>query len=71
VLLKVVDATGQIARLESALNDNLIAVSKAHSFEEMAISLSAAIQLLSARLGHHTVGSSETHTAGQLVNKAA
>jgi hypothetical protein len=71
VLLKVVDATGQIARLESALNENLAAVGKAHSFEEMAISLSAAIQLLSARLGHQVVGSSEMHTAGQLVNKAA
>jgi biopolymer transport protein ExbB/TolQ len=51
VLLKVVDATGQIARLEESLTQNLSAVQKTHNFEEMAINLSAAIQLLSARLG--------------------
>ena len=51
VLLKVVDATGQIARLEESLTQNLTAVQKTHNFEEMAINLSAAIQLLSARLG--------------------
>jgi hypothetical protein len=52
VLLKVVDATGQITRLEESLVKNLAAVDKAHNFEEMALNLSAAIQLLSARLGH-------------------
>jgi hypothetical protein len=52
VLLKVVDATGQIKRLEESLTQNLAAVSQAHNFEEMALNLSAAIQLLSARLGH-------------------
>lgn len=52
VLLKVVDATGQIRDLEESLSRNLSAVQKAHNFEEMALSLSAAIQLLSARLGH-------------------
>jgi biopolymer transport protein ExbB/TolQ len=51
VLLKVVDATGQIKKLEDSLTDNLAAVQQAHCFEEMAINLSAAIQLLSARLG--------------------
>jgi hypothetical protein len=71
VLLKVVDATGQIARLEGALNENLVAVSKAHSFEEMAISLAAAIQLLSVRLGHHALDAPDSHPAGQLANKAA
>jgi hypothetical protein len=54
MLLKVVDATGQIKKLEQSLNDNLAAVHKAHNFEEMALSLSAAIQLLSARLGHYS-----------------
>ena len=53
VLLKVVDATGQIKTLEETLAQNLVAVQKTHSFEEMAINLSAAIQLLSARLGHY------------------
>jgi light-regulated signal transduction histidine kinase (bacteriophytochrome) len=53
VLLKVVDATGQIKTLEETLASNLTAVQRTHNFEEMAINLSAAIQLLSARLGHH------------------
>ncbi len=53
VLLKVVDATGQIKTLEDSLNQNLAAVQQAHNFEEMALNLSAAIQLLGARLGHH------------------
>jgi biopolymer transport protein ExbB/TolQ len=53
VLLKVVDATGQIKTLEETLASNLTAVNKTHNFEEMAINLSAAIQLLSARLGHY------------------
>jgi biopolymer transport protein ExbB/TolQ len=52
VLLKVVDATGQIRKLEEVLTDNLAAVRQAHSFEDMAVNLSAAIQLLSSRLGH-------------------
>ena len=52
VLLRVVDATGHIRDLEEALTRNLSAVQKTHNFEEMALSLSAAIQLLSARLGH-------------------
>jgi biopolymer transport protein ExbB/TolQ len=52
VLLKVVDATEQITRLEESLVKNLAAVDKAYNFEEVALSLSAAIQLLSARLGH-------------------
>ena len=51
VLLKVVDSTGQITRLEESLSQNLAAVDKAHNFEEIAVNLSAAIQLLSARLG--------------------
>ena len=38
-------------RLEESLAQNLSAVQKTHNFEEMAINLSAAIQLLSARLG--------------------
>src|SRR5262249_35452830 len=52
VLLKVVDSTNQIKMLEEALLQNLSAVQKAHNFEKMALNLSAAIQLLTARLGH-------------------
>jgi biopolymer transport protein ExbB/TolQ len=52
VLLKVVDSTGQITKLEESLTQNLAAVQQAHSFEDMAVNLTAAINLLSARLGH-------------------
>jgi biopolymer transport protein ExbB/TolQ len=51
VLLKVVDATGQVKQLEQTLNDNLSSLGRVHNFEETLLSLSAAIQLLSARVG--------------------
>jgi hypothetical protein len=51
VLLKVVEATDQVGRLEQALNRNLQALSGAKNFEETVVSLAAAIQLLAARLG--------------------
>jgi hypothetical protein len=51
VLLRVVDATGQIKRLESALNDNLAMLAGAQNFEQTVTSLAAAVQLLSARMG--------------------
>jgi predicted kinase len=57
ILLKVVDATGQIKQLENTLNQNLSTLGRSHNFEETLMSLSAAVQLLSARLGregaHH------------------
>jgi ElaB/YqjD/DUF883 family membrane-anchored ribosome-binding protein len=52
ILLKVVDATGQVKQLENTLNSNLSSLSRSHNFEETLLSLSAALQLLSARLGH-------------------
>jgi hypothetical protein len=51
VLVKIVEATGQVARLEAELNRNLETLSGAHHFEQTVLSLSAAIQLLTARLG--------------------
>lgn len=51
ILLKVVDATGQVKALEEALNSNLSTLGRTHNFEETLLSLSAAIQLLSARMG--------------------
>jgi len=51
LLLQVVGATEQVARLEAELNRNLSALAGASHFEETVISLSAAIGLLSARLG--------------------
>jgi biopolymer transport protein ExbB/TolQ len=52
VLLRVVDATGQIKQLESTLNENLSALAGAQHFEQTVTSLAAAVQLLSARLGN-------------------
>lgn len=72
VLLKVVDATGQIRTLEETLAQNLAAVQKAHNFEEMALNLSAAIQLLSARLGHYPSSARLREVAGgDAANQAA
>jgi biopolymer transport protein ExbB/TolQ len=51
ILLKVVDATGQVKQLEESLNQNLSTLGRTHNFEETLLSLSAAIQLLSARMG--------------------
>ncbi|MGE0537747.1 MAG: MotA/TolQ/ExbB proton channel family protein [Pirellulales bacterium] len=52
VLLRVVEATGQVAKLEETLNSNLAALTGAQTFEETLLNLSAAIQLLGARLNH-------------------
>jgi biopolymer transport protein ExbB/TolQ len=52
VLLQVIDATGQVTRLEESLNRNLAAVSGSRNFEETLLSLAATINLLNARLGH-------------------
>ena len=51
ILLKVVDATGQVKQHEETLNSNLSSLGRAHNFEETLLSLSAAIQLLCARVG--------------------
>jgi hypothetical protein len=51
VLLRVLEATGQVRRLEEALNSNLASLAGAHHFEETVVGLSAALQLLSANLG--------------------
>jgi len=71
VLLRVVDATGQITRLEESLNQNLNTVLKSHNFEEMAINLSAAIQLLSARLGQPLSVRSREVSGGDAASQAA
>lgn len=64
VLLKVIEATGQIRRLEDALNSNLSALASSQSFEEAANTLSAAVQLLSARLGRPAVLRSDLDLSG-------
>lgn len=55
VLLNVVEATGQVTKLESELNRNLQALAGAKHFEETVLSLAAAVQLLSARVGGNEV----------------
>jgi hypothetical protein len=55
VLLKVVEATGQVRKLEEALNGNLASLAASHHFEETVVGLAAALQLLSANLGRSLV----------------
>lgn len=50
VLNRVVDASGQVARLEETLNRNLADLAGTKAFEQMVMSLSAAVNLLNARL---------------------
>jgi hypothetical protein len=52
VLLQVVDATGQIRKLEDSLNENLAALRRGYDFEQIAESLTVAIGLLATRLRH-------------------
>ncbi len=63
VLLQVVGATGQVKKLEDSLNQNLDALRQAHNFEDVVLSLSAAIQLLNARLGSLPASVSSNDTA--------
>jgi biopolymer transport protein ExbB/TolQ len=51
VMLQVVGATGQVKQLEEALNSNLSVLVKTQHFDEVALNLTAAIQLLCARMG--------------------
>lgn len=55
ILLRVVEATGNIAKLEEQLNRNLAALAGAQHFEETLLNLSGTINLLNARLGHVSV----------------
>lgn len=52
LLLKVVEGSNQVTRLEESLNHNLSALAGSKNFEDTVMSLSAAIHLLSSRLGH-------------------
>ena len=51
VLERVVEATGEVVTLETSLNENLRLLAGAKHFEETVMSLSAAIQLITTRLG--------------------
>lgn len=52
ILLQVVEATGQVTKLEDALNRNLASLAGAEHFHDAILNLSAAINLLNARLGN-------------------
>ncbi len=58
VLRRAVEASGEVARLEEALNRNLAALAGAKHFEQTVMSLSAAIHLLNAQLAEAATGSS-------------
>ncbi len=51
ILLRIVDASNQVAKLEKTLNHNLATLSGAQHFQEMLLNLSATLTLLNARLG--------------------
>ncbi len=65
ILLRVLEATGQIRKLEESLNGNLNALAGSHNFQQTVAGLSAALQLLSARLEFPitTVGNVELEEA--------
>lgn len=69
LIARLVQATGEVSTLEKALNQNLNALAGAKYFEETVVSLSAAIQLLSARLSPVPERSTQidlrTHTQGK------
>ena len=46
---EVVEATGEVVKLEKALNENLSALAGKHNFEETVMSLAATIHLLNSR----------------------
>ena len=69
--LQWAEALRNSGRLEESLTQNLSAVQKTHNFEDMAINLSAAIQLLSARLGHPFGIRSKEVAGGDAASQAA
>jgi hypothetical protein len=51
VMSRAVEATGDVMKLEQALNENLRALAGSKNFEDTVMSLAAAIHLLNTRLG--------------------
>lgn len=70
-LLKVVEATGQIRRLEESLNANLASLAASHNFEQTVTSLAAAVQLLSVRLRQPAIVRNEIELSGDTKSQAA
>ena len=51
LMLQAINATGEVSKVQNALNDNLKSLTMMGQFDETIMSLSAAINLLNARLG--------------------
>ncbi len=64
-LARAIEATGQVVKLEEALNRNLSALSGAANFEQTVMSLAAAIHLLNGRLAQTPVDPSQISLEGQ------
>jgi biopolymer transport protein ExbB/TolQ len=63
-LREVLQATADVVKLEQALNDNLARLAGSHHFEQMVMSLSAAIHLLNARLADLPAAGKQVASAG-------
>jgi hypothetical protein len=70
ILAQAVTATGDVLRLEKALNGNLAALAESRNFEDTVMSLSAAIHLLTTRLGKSADASSPVELAGNVEKQA-
>jgi len=70
IMERTVVATGEVVRLETALERNLDRVAGAGQFEEAILNLSAAIHLLNGRLTGNT-GGSRLERSGEAREKAA
>ncbi|MFN0020306.1 MAG: MotA/TolQ/ExbB proton channel family protein [Pirellulaceae bacterium] len=68
LMTQAIKAAGDVVQLEAALNKNLSALAGSQHFEETVMSLSAAIHLLSARVGS---GGSQIELKQPLRSKAA
>ncbi len=51
LMLRAIDATGDVAKVQNALNENLKSLTMMGQFDETVMSLSAAINLLNSKLG--------------------
>ncbi len=63
-MTELLQATGEVQRLEAALNDNLRSLSAVGSFEQAVVSLGATAQLLAAQIGQPSVTRVEVPSDG-------
>jgi biopolymer transport protein ExbB/TolQ len=71
VLQRAVQATGDVIRLEDALNRNLATLAGAKHFEQTVLGLAATINLLNARLSESSAASPIHLESNRRTNKAA